>query len=724
MAQPPLTAITQSASKVNLEQLKINDLCSRLEAYLTPEQVAEIHTAYLFGAEAHKDQYRISGEPYIIHPIAVADILASLQLDSQSIIAAILHDVIEDTHIDKAQISHKFSAEVADLVDGVSKLTHLTFKDPHEAQAANFQKMMLAMSEDIRIIMIKLADRTHNMRTLSALPAHKRRRIAHETLDIYAPIANRLGLNTFRIELEDLGLATLYPLRTKILKSRIVKARGNRKEVVGRIETAIRSRLNQEQVHGEISGREKHLFSLYQKMRDKGLRFHEILDVYAYRITVDKVDNCYRTLGVVHSLYKPVPGRFKDYIAIPKANGYQSLHTVLFGPYGVHIEIQIRTHDMDEIAENGIAAHWLYKNQNTYEGYNNAQKQAREWVQGLLEIQKNAGNSVEFLENVKIDLFPDEVYVFTPKGAILSLPKNATAIDFAYAVHTDIGNRCSSIKINWKPAPLQSCLRNGQTVEIITTPEARPTPAWLDFVVTAKARSAIHHYLKKQQNWEAVVLGKRLLEHALHTTYSSLGKVPEQRLKNLLNEFGYDHKHELFQDIGQGVRMAPLVAKHLLPNDTAGTPRPAMSQPLTIKGTEGVVVTFAKCCCPIPGDSIMGFLTTGKGIVIHQNNCRSTHDLRQYADKWLAVQWAPDLKQEFSVDIHIGVNNRRGVLANIASTISELDTNIENVKIHEHDHLHSRLHFTITVKNRTHLAKIIKRIRTLHAVNLISRTQY
>jgi len=721
MAQSSLTDTTNTVSKTDLKQLKINDLCSRLEAYLTPEQVTEIYAAYLFGAEAHKDQYRISGEPYIIHPIAVADILASLQLDSQSIIAAILHDVIEDTNIDKAQISRHFSAEVADLVDGVSKLTHLTFKDPHEAHAANFQKMMLAMSQDIRIIMIKLADRTHNMRTLSALPAHKRRRIAHETLDIYAPIANRLGLNTFRIELEDLGFSTLYPLRAQTLKARIIKARGNRKEVVGLIETAIRSRLNQEQVHGEISGREKHLFSLYRKMRNKRLHFHEILDVYAYRITVDKVDNCYRTLGVVHSLYKPVPGRFKDYIAIPKANGYQSLHTVLFGPYGVHIEIQIRTHDMDEIAENGIAAHWLYKNQNTYEGYNNAQKQAREWVQGLLEIQKNAGNSVEFLENVKIDLFPDEVYVFTPNGAIMSLPKSATAIDFAYAVHTDIGNLCTAVKIDWKPAPLQSRLRNGQTVEIITTLDARPNPAWLDFVVTAKARSAIHHYLKKQQNWEAVVLGKRLLEKALHSTYSSLGKVPEALLKDLLNNFGYTHKRELFQDIGQGLRMAPLVAKHLAPNTITDRGDSTHHQPLTIKGTEGVVVTFAKCCRPIPGDSIMGFLTTGKGIVIHQNSCRSTHDLRQQVDKWLSVQWSQEINQEFVVDIHIDVNNRRGVLANIASTISELDTNIENVRIHEHDHVHSSLNFTITVKNRTHLANVIKRIRTLHAVNRISR---
>ena len=702
----------------------ISDLCDLLGSYLPVEQVREVYRAYLFGAEAHEGQHRMSGEPYIYHPVTVARILAGMHMDHQSIIAAILHDVIEDTGTPKNVIEGEFGKEVADLVDGVSKLTQIKFESQAEAQAENFRKMMLAMVRDIRVIMVKLADRLHNMRTLGVMRTDKRRRIARETLDIYAPIANRLGMNQIRLELEELGFMAMYPMRHRVLQEAVRKARGNRKEILNKIETAIQQRITQEQFECRLLSRQKHLYSLYKKIRDRVGSFAEVFDVYAFRVVVDSVDSCYRALGMMHNLYKPVPGKFKDYIAIPKTNGYQSLHTVLFGPYGVPIEVQIRTDDMDRVAESGIAAHWLYKSK-TDEG-NNAQTRAREWLRKLLEMQQNAGNSLEFLENVKIDLFPDEVYVFTPAGDILELPRGASAVDFAYAVHSDVGNTCIAAKIDRRLAPLRSPLFNGQTVEVITATGAHPNPAWLNFVSTAKARSNIRHYLKNLQNDEAAELGKRMLDKSLHSIKASLQDIGDQKLEQAVQDCGFETRDDLFADIGLGNRMPMLVARRLVPFDeNEENPSAAVrSQPLAIRGTEGMVVHFARCCRPIPGDAIVGFISSGRGLVIHTETCKNLNDYRNRPDKWIDVEWQPDIQGEFSAEIQVDVSNQKGVLATIAAEISELGSNIENVSIDERDGLDTSLNFTVTVSSRKHLARVMRGIRQLSAVLRITRTRH
>ncbi|MFQ5642516.1 MAG: bifunctional GTP diphosphokinase/guanosine-3',5'-bis pyrophosphate 3'-pyrophosphohydrolase [Thiogranum sp.] len=703
----------------------ISDLCDLLESYLEPEQVREIYRAYLFGAEAHEGQRRISGEPYIYHPIAVARILAEMHMDAESIIAGILHDVIEDTGTPKEVVTSEFSEEVAELVDGVSKLTQIKFESQAEAQAENFRKMILAMVRDIRVILVKLADRLHNMRTLGVMRGEKRRRIARETLDIYAPIANRLGMNQLRLELEDLGFASLYPMRYRVLENAVKKARGNRKEILNKIESAIRQRVEHEQLQCRLLSRQKHLYSLYKKIRDRVGSFTEVFDVYAFRIIVDNVDTCYRVLGMMHNLYKPVPGKFKDYIAIPKANGYQSLHTVLFGPYGVPIEVQIRTEDMERVAESGIAAHWLYKSSEKGSG-NNAQTRAREWLRELLEMQRNAGNSLEFLENVKIDLFPDEVYVFTPAGDILELARGATAVDFAYAVHTDVGNTCIAAKIDRRLAPLRTPLLNGQTVEVITATGAHPNPAWLNFVTTAKARSNIRHYLKNLQNDEATELGQRMLDKALHNTNSSLAEVNDAQFQHLMDECGFKSRESLFADIGIGNRMAMLVARRLVPQEEGGGERPpetGHSKPLAIRGTEGMVVHFARCCRPIPGDAIVGFISAGRGLVIHTETCNNLSEYRSRPDKWIDVEWQTDIEGEFAAEIRVDVSNQKGVLATIAAEISEAGSNIENVSIEDRDGLDTSMNFTVTVHDRRHLARVIRCIRKLPPVLRISRSK-
>ncbi len=699
----------------------ISDLCRTLETYLEQDQVQEVYRAYLFGAEAHEGQHRKSGEPYIYHPIAVAQILAEMHMDSQSIVAAILHDVIEDTPNSKEQVARMFGEEVAELVDGVSKLTQIKFESKAEAQAENFRKMMLAMVRDIRVILVKLADRLHNMRTLGVMRPDKRRRIARETLDIYAPIANRLGINAMRLELEELGFAAMYPMRYRVLNDAVRKARGNRKEILNKIETAIQHRLEQEHMNVSISSREKHLYSLYKKMRNKTLPFAEVMDVYAFRITVAKVDDCYRVLGMMHNLYKPVPGRFKDYIAIPKANGYQSLHTVLFGPYGVPIEVQIRTEDMDRVAEAGIAAHWLYK---TGDGNSNsAATRAREWLRGLLEMQQKAGNSLEFLENVKIDLFPDEVYVFTPAGDIMNLPRGATAVDFAYAVHTDVGNTCIAAKIDRRLSPLRTPLLNGQTVEVITAPGAHPNPAWLNYVVTAKARSNVRAYLKNLKCGEAVSLGRRLLEKALISLGIPMDDLAPEQWLQMLQECNFAHPEDLFEDIGLGNRTATLVARGLLPglgNEEAVSTRHTTA-PLAIRGTEGMVVNFPRCCHPIPGDKIVGFVSAGRGLVIHREDCKNLGELRDRPEKWVDVAWEPNVDGEYAADVRMEVVNQRGVLATIAAAISETDSNIENVSIEERDGLDTSMSFTVLVKNRQHLARVMRRVRNIPEVMRITR---
>ncbi len=743
LAPQPVTAGSEPAGSDIL-----GDLRAKLERYLEPEQIAEIERAYRYGASAHTGQKRMSGEPYISHPVAAAAILAEMRLDPQTIMAAILHDVIEDTSVTKAQLATEFGEEVADLVDGVSKLTQVQFENRAVAQAENFQKMMLAMVRDIRVILVKLADRIHNMRTLGAMPFEKRRRIARETLDIYVPIAHRLGINTFRMELEELGFAALYPSRYRVLSDAVKGARGNRKEILQRISDSINERLQREGLQARVVGREKHLYSIYQKMRNKQLSFSDVFDVYAFRIIVDSADACYRTLGVVHGLYKPVPGKFKDYIAIPKSNGYQSLHTVLFGPFGVPIEVQIRTEDMDRVAQAGIAAHWLYKTGGERLGAG-AHTKTREWLKNLLELQKNAGNSLEFIESVKIDLFPDVVYVFTPKGQIMELPRGSTPVDFAYAVHTDVGNTCVAAKVDRRLTPLSAQLHNGQTVEVITAPSARPNPVWLNFVVTGKARANIRNYLKNLEHTEAVALGKRLLDQVLAGFSLSFDNVPPAVVLAVAQEMRVASTDELLRDIGLGNRMALLVARRvqeLMEQQRDRGRRPKRSQgiadvitryvpswlksektesrrPLVIKGTEGMVVNFAKCCRPIPGDPIVGYVSAGRGVVIHVESCKNVAEFRKKPEKWIDVQWEPESSGEFKVDIRVDVENQRGVLATVAAAIAELGANIEAVNIEDRDGKISTLSFTIDVHDRKHLASIIRRVRGIEQVVRITRAK-
>ena len=703
----------------------VSDLCAILETYLDAEQIREVYRAYLLGAEAHEGQTRLSGEPYIYHPLAVAKTMAEMRMDPKSIVAAILHDVMEDTPVAKQQLQREFGDEVAELVDGVSKLTHLHFESRREAQAANLRKMMLAMVRDLRVILVKLADRLHNMRTLGAVPPHKRRRIARETLEIYAPIAQRLGMNAMRRELEQLGFAALYPMRHRVLDRAVEHVRGRRRELIRKVETTICNRMEAAGIEGRIFGREKNLYSIYRKMRDKRLSFCDVYDVFAFRVLVQDVDTCYRSLGVMHNLYKPVPGRFKDYIAIPKANGYQSLHTVLFGPHGHPIEVQIRTEDMDRVAESGIAAHWLYKGEGTSSG--NPRARAQEWLKGVLEIQQSAGNPIEFLEHVKVDLFPDEVYVFTPQGDIMELPRGATVIDFAYAVHSDVGNRCVAARVDRRLAPLSTPLQSGQTVEIITAPSARPNPAWLNFVVTGKARSSIRHHLKRLRHEEAEGLGRRLLDKALGEHGTNLAAMPRERIDTLLSAMEIRRYEDLLTEIGLGNRMAQLVARRLTDTGeehTAEAPsRPTGRKPLAIKGTEGMVVSFAKCCYPIPGDPIAGVLSTGRGMVIHRESCRNIRSYRDRPDRWVPVQWSSEADGEFAAAVRVQSMNQRGVLASLASEMADLGSNIENVSFEDRDGVTSTITFTIMVKDRDHLAQIMRRLRKGSEIIKISRAR-
>jgi guanosine-3',5'-bis(diphosphate) 3'-pyrophosphohydrolase len=697
----------------------LNQLLDKLETYLPPAQVDRIRDAYEFGAEAHEGQKRLSGEPYIAHPVAVADILADLRMDAPTIVAAILHDVIEDTPTVKDEIAERFGADVAELVDGVSKLDHIHFRSRAEAQAESFRKMLLAMVRDIRVIMVKLADRTHNMRTLGSMPSAKRSSIARETLEIYAPIANRLGIHSIKSELEELGFKALYPNRHRIIEKAIKKARGNQKQFVGKIADNLRGALEKAGVKGRVEGREKHIYSIYQKMRRKRVQLTAIVDVFGFRIIVDAIDTAYRALGIAHGLYRPMPGRFKDYIAIPRVNGYQSLHTSLFGPNGMPIEVQIRTEDMHRVAEAGIAAHWQYKSgEDAGHVYRD---RASEWLQQLMEMP-HSGSSEEFMESVKVDLFPDKVYVFTPRGEIRRLPRNATAVDFAYSVHTDVGNRCVAAKIDRRLVPLRTPLRNGQTVEIITAKGAKPNPAWVNFVVTAKARAAIRHYLKSLKHSEAVELGKRLLTQALADLSLVLKKIPEERLQAAVADSNLKSAEELFEKIGLGERLAPLVARRLLPPGAdAAAAEPSPIGALAIAGTEGMIVSYARCCFPIPNDPIMAYLSSGRGVVIHREACGNLRNYRKQPDKWLSVTWQPSLDRLFNVEVRIDVTNRMGVLAAIASNIATTDTNIEHVAVDERDGDASTLIFDLQVRDRKHLAHVIKNLRKMPEVMRVTR---
>jgi guanosine-3',5'-bis(diphosphate) 3'-pyrophosphohydrolase len=693
--------------------------------YLSGAQQLAVIDAYHYAAQAHEGQYRRSGEPYITHPVAVANILADMRMDAASLMAALLHDVIEDCGVAKSEIAERFSPVVADLVDGVSKIGAIQFESRAIAQAENFRKMVLAMTQDIRVILVKLADRLHNMRTLSVLNGEKRRRIATETLEIYAPIANRLGMNNIRVEFEDLGFFALHPMRAKRIRQAVKRARGNRKEIMSTLNKALSDLLDSEKIPHRSISREKHLYSIYQKMKHQRKPFNEIMDVYGFRLIVSNIDECYRTLGLVHNLYKPVPGRFKDYIAIPKANGYQSLHTTLIGLGGVPIEIQIRTEEMESLANNGIAAHWLYKSKE--EPSLGAQGRAREWLKGLLELQQNAGSSLEFIENVKIDLFPDEIYVFTPKGDIMDLPNGATPIDFAYAVHTAIGNTCVAARIDHRLAPLSTPLNSGQTVEVITAPGSCPNAGWLSFAVTSKARSNIRHFLKNQRRSESIQLGKRLLEKSLIAFGHSLKQVSDETKAKVTIESGLDDFECLLEDIGLGNRMAPLVGRKLLPSTPIESSDAIASsnesqRPLVISGTEGMVVKFAKCCHPIPGDPIVAFLSSGRGMVVHADTCRNFgHELKQSPEKCLPVNWDNSANGDFPAHIRVEIENKRGVLAALANTIAECDANIETIHMGEKDSQISLVNMTIGVKNRVHLARIIKRLRLNKAVIKILR---
>ncbi len=700
----------------------IGDLCELLETYLPDTEVADIYRAYLFGAAAHEGQTRKSGEPYIYHPIEVANILAGMHLDSRSIIAAILHDTIEDTETAKAQIASEFGENVAELVDGVSKISQIEFQDKEEEQAENFRKMMLAMSRDIRVIIIKMADRLHNMRTIDALPLHKRRVIARETLDIYAPIANRLGVRQWATELEDLSFSVLHPMRYRVLAKAMGKRHGNRKAIVERINEAIVKQLKQEGVDGEVSGREKNVYSVYRKMWEKGVSFENVHDLYGFRIIVDRVDTCYRVLGIIHNLYKPIPGRFKDYIAIPKTNGYQSLHTVVFGPYSVSIEVQIRARDMHHVAEVGVAAHWLYKSGE--DSSDRAHETALQWLKNLLEIQQKAGNPREFLEHLKVDLFPDEVYVFTPGGEIKKLPRGATAIDFAYDVHTDVGNHAVGARVNHRLVPLRSELRNGDHVEILTSDWSRPNPTWLDHVLTGKARANIRSFLKNQQHHEAVAFGERLLDRALQSSGADMESLSEQQKQALLDVLKLGSWDSLLSEIGLGNRQAPIVARQLLPEGGDDPQESKDGAPaVAITGTEGVVVNFARCCRPIPGDPVLGFLTAGRGIVVHIQDCPNLAEYRKQPERWIDINWDSNPEGVYPVNLRIESTNQRGVLANVAATISQHEANIDTVSFDDRDGSFTVMHFTIEVRNRTHLAQIIRSIRRKEAIVRVNRTK-
>ena len=704
----------------------INALGSTLNGYLSPAQVNQVKRAYYYAEQAHEGQRRRSGEPYVTHPLAVAGILADMHMDHQSLMAAMLHDVIEDTGIGKKALGDQFGETVADLVDGVSKLTKMEFQSRAEAQAENFQKMALAMAKDIRVILVKLADRLHNMRTLGVLHPEKRRRIAKETLDMYAPIAQRLGMHNIRVEFEDLGFATLYPMRAARIQAAIRAARGNRTELVEQIRESIEACLEREGHQATVVGREKHLYSIYQKMRGKNKSFSEIMDIYAFRIVVDSVDTCYRVLGCIHSLYKPVPGQFKDYIAIPKANGYQSLHTVLFGMHGVPIEIQIRTPEMEEMANYGIAAHWLYKT-NEGQPLNGSHTRARQWLQGLLEMQQRAGNSLEFIENVKIDLFPDEVYVFSPKGKIMELPRGATAVDFAYAVHTDVGNNCVACRINRRLAPLSEPLQSGQTIEIITASGAQPNPAWLNYVVTGKARTNIRHFLKSQRTTESIALGRRLLEKALISLDSSISKLSERQKERLLNDTGVKTFDHVLEEIGLGNRVSFITAHQLLAEaDTNGnTSQPDDSgQPIVISGTEGFRINFARCCYPIPGDTIIGFISSERGMVVHTENCHNSLEFRGNPERSVPLRWDDNVEGEFSVELNIELEKSRGIIALLATKINSLDANIEKIGVEEEGPRMNSVSVVVGVHSRIHLARIMKHIRSIKAVVKVTRARH
>jgi GTP pyrophosphokinase len=706
---------------------EIAEFTRHLGHYLAPTDVALVERAFEFSESAHRGQFRKSGEPYITHPLAVASILSQWRIDAQGLAAALLHDVMEDTSVTKTEIETTFGRPVAEMVDGVSKLDQIEFNSQEEAQAESFRKMLLAMARDVRVILIKLADRLHNMRTLDAMKPAQRRRIARETIDIYAPIANRLGLNALYLELQDLSFKHLNPLRHRVIANAIKAARGNRREVMNRLLETIRDGFHKGGIHASVSGREKTVYSVYKKMREKRYTFSQVFDIYGVRVLVNDPTACYAALGVLHSLYKPIPGKFKDYVAIPKANGYQSLHTTLFGPFGTPLEAQIRTHDMHRVAEAGVAAHWLYK---TREGVDlaEAQREMHRWLQSLLDIQSESRDSKEFLENIKGDLFPDEIYVFTPKGKIMALPRGATAVDFAYGVHTDIGHHCVAARINYELLPLRTELKNGDHVEVLTSPTARPNPSWLSFVATGKARSRIRHYLKGLQQKESAALGERLLGQALATLKVDPEAITWERWEALAREYGAKSQLEILADIGLGKRLSFVVAQALTRlgdrPDEAGAAPPGKPGALSLRGVEGVAIQYARCCRPIPGDAIVGQFRKGQGLVVHIRECLTLKKQRVDAAELVDVEWAADVQGVFDAGVRVLVSDRRGLLADLATAIADAEANIDAISMEKPDGAGViAMFFGAQVRDRRHLAAVMRNLRRVADVRRVQRAR-
>ena len=693
----------------------------RVAAYLPREHMPLLREAWRVGATAHAGQTRKSGEPYITHPVAVAAVLAELGLDVETLVAAILHDTIEDTPLTRQELAAQFGEDVAELVDGVTKLDKLKFRDRQEAAAESFRKMLLAMSRDLRVIMIKLADRLHNMRTLGAQGREARARIARETLEIYAPIAQRLGMSLVKSELQNLGFRALHPWRHAIIEKHIRSQPVVRRESMAQVEVQLSQGLAREGLEHRLVSRIKTPWSIYNKMQGEGKSFDQVMDVFGFRVVVRGVSDCYRGLGAVHAQFKPLDGRFRDFIAIPKANGYQSLHTVLFGPYGSPIEVQIRTEEMDLIAERGIAAHWTYKHGG--DSPNSAQSRAHAWIVELIESQRAAGSSLEFLENVKVDLFPDEVYLFTPKGRILSLPRNSTALDFAYAVHTDVGNQAVAARVDRRLAPLKTKLASGQTVEVITARSAAPKPQWLEFVVTSKARTAIRHQLKQLEHEDAVQLGHRMLDRALEAMGSSLERLPPKRLESFMAEHRFPRLEAFLAEVALGNWMPSQAAQALMAHaELRGGAHSRHSQEkILINGTEGGVVTFANCCQPIPGDEIMGYHTAGKGVVVHRLDCPNLAEFRKSPERWVPIDWDPNVTGDYDSSLIVDVENHTGVLAQLAAAVAQSHSNIERVDYLDRDMNAAQLRFAIQVRDRTHLAEVIRRLRRLNVVQGVRR---
>ncbi len=693
-----------------------HDLRDIAKEYLSDTQIEELRRAYLVAEEAHKPQKRSSGEPYIIHPVAVACIVAEMRLDVEAIIAALLHDVIEDTDTTKEELAEQFGETVADLVDGLSKLEKIKFRDHKEALAENFRKMILAMVQDIRVILIKLADRTHNMRTIDALRPDKRRRIANETLEVFSPIAHRLGIHNVKSELEELSFKAMHPNRHYVLQKTVKQARGNRKDVIQSIHTEIEERLKEAGIKAEVKGREKHLYSIYQKMRTKKRPFHSIMDIYAFRIIVDDADTCYRVLGNVHSLYKPRPGKLKDYIAVPKTNGYQSIHTSMVGPHGVPVEVQIRTVDMDHMADRGVAAHWAYKDGMKQSSDTTAQVRAQKWMSNLLELQQNADSAQEFVESVKSDLFPNEIYVFSPAGHIVEMPKGATAVDYAYAVHTDVGNTCTGAKVNRQPYPLSKPLISGQTIEIISSKEARPNAAWLNTAVTSRARTKIRQALKDSHEMESISLGKRLLRHAMGGL--TLGDIESEQLESALDKMKLQNTKQLLMQIGSGNIMSSVAAMHLQGEDAAAIEG---QEHLPIKGASTSLIVYSSCCFPLPGDSIIAHITSGKGLVIHRDNCSNVKDYTKNRDRYLSVSWGEDIEKEFMAELNVEMINQHGALATLTTEIAKAGSNIYGIATHDRDGRIYQIRIKVSVEDRTHLAKLMRRIKRIKQTVKVSR---